>query len=152
MDKVKLIKVTNENDHLKNSLDVTKEQREDNLILSVSDSLEIAKQNFEKARPFFIEINNEIIGFTMFAFDDEIENPNDRYWLWQFMIDKNEQGKGYGLLALEVIIDYFKNQSVECITLSTKPENKNAIHLYEKAGFKETGEWNNEEVIFQLKI
>lgn len=152
MDKVKLVKVINENEYLKNSLDVTKEQREDNLILSVSDSLEVAKQNFEKARPFFIEINNKIIGFTMFAFDEEIENPTYRYWLWQFMIDKNEQGKGYGLLALEAIIDYFKNQSVEYVTLSTKPENKNAIHLYKKAGFKETGEWNNEEVIFQLKI
>lgn len=47
----------------------------------------------------------KIIGFTMFAFELTSGDPNDRYWLWRFMIDKNSQGKGYGSAALKKIID-----------------------------------------------
>lgn len=39
-------------------------------------------------RTFAIYVDSRIAGFTMFAFDEDYENPNDRYWLWRFMIDK----------------------------------------------------------------
>ncbi len=29
----------------------------------------------------------------MFAFDEDYEDPDDRYWLWRFMIDEKLQGK-----------------------------------------------------------
>ena len=52
------------------------------------------------ARPFAICAGEKIVGFCMLALDPEDENPVDRYCLWRFMIDKNEQGKGYGQAAL----------------------------------------------------
>ena len=59
------------------------------------------------ARPFGIYADDRLVGFCMFAFAPEEEEPDDRYWLWRFMIDKNEQGKGYGQAALQEIIRYF---------------------------------------------
>lgn len=51
----------------------------------------IEKENEKVARPFAIYC------------DEKYEYPNDRYWLWRFMIDENLQGNGYGTAALQVI-------------------------------------------------
>ena len=91
------------------------------------------------ARPFAICAGEKIVGFCMLALDPEDENPVDRYCLWRFMIDKNEQGKGYGQAALHEIIKYFKENDVDMIYLSTAPENARGLHVYHKAGFRETG-------------
>lgn len=85
----------------------------------------------------------------MFAFDENYEDINDRYWLWRFMIDENLQGKGYGRLALKSIIDYFRTNGAKNIRLSTKASNTNAISLYKSFGFCETGEMNDAETVFE---
>ena len=46
------------------------------------------------ARPFAIYADEKLVGFSMFVFNPEDEDEDDRYWLWRFMIDRNEQGKG----------------------------------------------------------
>ncbi len=86
----------------------------------------------------------------MFAFDEEYEDPDDRYWLWRFMIDENLQGKGYGTAALQAIIQYFRNHGANNIRLSTKGTNTTALSLYRRAGFHDTGEMNGEEIVLQL--
>lgn len=91
------------------------------------------------ARPFAIYADEQLVGFCMFAFSPEEEDPDDRYWLWRFMIDKNQQGKGYGQAALQAIIRYFKENGADMLYLSTEPENELGLHVYHKAGFRETG-------------
>ena len=104
------------------------------------------------ARPFAIYAGEKIVGFCMLALDPEDENPIDRYCLWRLMIDKNEQGKGYGQAALHEIIKYFKENGVDTIYLSTAPENEVGLHVYHKAGFRETGEIEDGEAILVLKL
>ena len=91
------------------------------------------------ARPFAIYADEKLVGFCMFAFNPEEEDEDDRYWIWRFMIDRNEQGKGYGQAALQEIIQYFKENGADRLFLSTGPENKTGLHVYHKAGFRETG-------------
>ena len=111
-----------------------------------------AKENAEVARPFAIYCDDKMVGFAMFAFDEEYEDPNDRYWLWRFMIDEDLQGKGYGTAALQVIIQYFRDHGANNIRLSTKETNENALSMYRKAGFRDTGEMNGEEIVLQLDL
>ena len=113
-------------------------------------SLEAADENADVARPFVIYADGEAVGFTMFAFDEEYEDPNDRYWLWRFMIDENLQGRGIGKEALKKILVYFKENGATNIRLSTKSDNINAISLYKSFGFKETGEVIDGEDVFEL--
>ena len=117
-------------------------------------SLETAtKEEYrEIARPFAIYADGKIIGFTMFAFELTSSDPNDRYWLWRFMIDKKLQGNGYGSAALEKIIDYFKSHGADHILLSTKESNKVALSLYHKYQFAETGEMNDDEMVLRLNL
>ena len=132
------------------ALSVTAEQAQ--YIASNKASLKEADDNPAVARPFAIYVDNKMVGFTMFAFDEDYEDANDRYWLWRFMIDKDLQGRGYGRAALKTIIDYFKDQGVGYIKLSTKESNISAISLYHKFGFRENGEMNDEEVVLQLNL
>lgn len=117
-------------------------------------SLETAaqKEYREIARPFAIYADKELIGFTMFAFEMTSSDPNDRYWLWRFMIDRNSQGNGYGSAALEKIIDYFKSHGADHILLSTKETNTKALSLYRKFHFVETGEMNKDEIVLRLNL
>ncbi len=121
-------------------------------IASNEASWSTAKENAEVARPFAIYCDNRMIGFTMFAFDEDYEDPNDRYWLWRLMIDEGLQGQGYGTAALQVIIQYFRDHGANNIRLSTKETNVNALSMYRKAGFRETGELNDGEIVLQLDL
>ena len=104
------------------------------------------------ARPFAIYADEKLVGFCMFAFEPEEEDPDDRYWLWRFMIDKSEQGKGYGQAALAEIIQYFRDNGADQLWLSTEPENECGVHVYHKAGFKETGDIDDGEAVFALML
>ena len=112
-----------------------------------------AKEEYRQiARPFAIYADGDLVGFTMFAFELTSSDPNDRYWLWRFMVDQNFQGKGYGSAALEKIIDYFKHQGADHILLSTKETNTPALKLYHKYQFAETGERNEDEIVLRLDL
>ena len=105
-----------------NLIPINEENREAVLALSVREDQPFVASNkaslrqYEEAeaeapgvaRPFAIYADGRLVGFCMFVFDPEEEDEDDRYWLWRFMIDKNEQGKGYGQAALQEIIKYFK--------------------------------------------
>ena len=104
------------------------------------------------ARPFGIYADDRLVGFCMFAFNPEEEDEDDRYWLWRFMIDKNEQGKGYGQAALQEIIRYFRENGADRLFLSTEPENELGLHIYHKLGFRETGIIDGDEAVLMQML
>lgn len=62
------------------------------------------------------------------------------YELQQLMIDKKFQGKGYGFRALELILAALKaEQKYACVEVCVKREDVQAIRVYEKAGFVDSG-------------
>jgi CubicO group peptidase (beta-lactamase class C family)/RimJ/RimL family protein N-acetyltransferase len=140
METITLRPITDENREAVLKLSV----REDQPFVAPNDASlrqaeEANAENPGYARPFGIYADDKLVGFCMFSFDPEDEDEEDRYWLWRFMIDKNEQGKGYGQAALSEIINYFKENGADRLYLSTEPENELGLHVYHKAGFKETG-------------
>ncbi|MBR3354014.1 MAG: GNAT family N-acetyltransferase [Oscillospiraceae bacterium] len=147
---IELKNLTEENLQQCFELKVAEEQTQ--YIASNADSWNAALKNKDVARSFAVFCDGKMVGFTMLAFDEEYEDPNDRYWLWRFMIDEKLQGKGYGTAALQVIIQYFKDNGANNIRLSTKETNVTALSLYRKAGFRDTGEKNDEEIVLQLDL
>jgi len=120
-------------------------------IASNERSLQQADESGGIARPFVIKAEGRTVGFAMLAFDEGYDDPDDRYWLWRFMIDEHEQGKGYGRLALEAVMQYFADKDVKCVRLSTKPDNEAALALYSRFGFYNTGKMNGEEIVLEFK-
>ena len=146
--KIELRELTEENLQECFQLKVAEDQKQ--YIDSNENSWNAAKENADVARPFAIYCDGKMVGFTMFAFEEDYEDPNDRYWLWRFMIDESLQGKGYGKAALQVIILYFKDHGANNMRLSTKETNVGALSLYRRAGFRDTGEMNDEEIVLQM--
>ena len=140
------------NDNLKQCFELKVDKDQMKYIASNEDSLKDAKENADVARPFAIYHEGKMVGFAMFAFDDLYEDPLDRYWLWRFMIDRDHQGKGIGREALKTILGYFKDNGANNIRMSTKEDNTKALNLYRKAGFYDTGEMNDEEIVLQLDL
>ena len=131
--------------------------REDQPFVAPNDvSLRQAAETNEKypgvARPFGIYADEKLVGFCMFVFAPQAEDEDDRYWLWRFMIDQSEQGKGYGQAALAEIIRYFKTNGADRLFLSTEPENEGGLHVYHKAGFRETGIIDGDEAVLMRML
>ena len=119
---------------------------------SLKQADEANAENPGYARPFAIYADDELVGFCMFSFDPEARDPEERYWLWRFMIDKNHQDKGYGQAALAEISRYFKENGADRLYLSTEPENERGLHIYHKAGFRENGVISDDEAVLMQML
>lgn len=89
----------------------------------------------EKENIFAFDIlneNNEVIGFTMLRKFEE-----NSYFLWEFAIDKNFQGKGLGKKSLEELISFLRKEyNLKILTTTYIFGNEKAKKLYENLGFK----------------
>jgi diamine N-acetyltransferase len=98
----------------------------------------------EEWRPLTLYEENELVGFAMWGYDAE----EDSYWIGGLVIDAKHQGKGYGLTAMEAILDHLATQpGYKEAALSYEPENTIARRLYKSLGFVETGERVDDEFV-----
>ncbi|MWV44320.1 GNAT family N-acetyltransferase [Paenibacillus sp. HJL G12] len=89
-----------------------------------------------------------LVGFTMYCIDKE----DHEYWIYRLMIDSKHQSKGYGKVAMEMLIERIKEDiQHRVIYISFEPENAWAKHLYEKLGFEEDGRVIDGEVVYKLE-
>lgn len=105
----------------------------------------IAECAFEKSFIAKAIYNDETpIGFMLYYF---VKDNPDYVFLHRLMIDKSEQGKGYGRTALEAAMDLFKEEfaSIACVELMHYPDNKIGEALYDRLGFEPTGEHRESE-------
>ena len=89
------------------------------------------------ARVWAIEAGGTIVGVALVReFTDEPKG----YDLQQFMIDARYQGKGYGSAALGLILDTLRSEGhYDHAEVCVKKEDAEAIRLYEKHGFVDSG-------------
>ena len=93
-------------------------------------------RNF-RAKVIGIVADGTPVGLAMVR---DIDDEPACYELQQFMIDQNFQGQGYGFRALELILAALKEeQKYDCVEVCVKREDAQAIHVYEKAGFVDSG-------------
>lgn len=88
-------------------------------------------------RAFAIEADGEKVGF--FVVRRDLRDPRC-WWLCYFLLDRRQQGKGYGKAALRLILAYLsKREGCRRIRLQVTPGNDTARSLYERVGFDDTG-------------
>ncbi len=123
-----------------NLIAVTDLQMEDSQAGFVEDNLwSIAEcYLYEEFVPKAIYDDETPVGFVLYYF---VEDDPDYVFLHRIMIDKHQQGKGYGVRSLELCFEEFKKEfpSIGCVELIHYPDNDRAAAVYEKAGFKLTG-------------
>ncbi len=87
------------------------------------------------------------VGFMMMEEDPQ----QGKYYLWRFLIGAEHQGKGYGYQAMQLLIERVKQlpKATE-MTLSYVPDEHSPQPFYQKLGFVDTGEVDDDELIMRL--
>ena len=89
------------------------------------------------AKVFAFEEDGVIIGTALVR---EFTDEPLGYDLQQFMIDGRYQNKGYGSRALQLILDELRREGhYDHVELCVKKADTEAIRLYEKFGFTDSG-------------
>ena len=86
---------------------------------------------------FVIRDDETIVGVALVR---EFTNEPLGYDLQQFMIDQRYQGKGYGTAALGLILEELRKEGrFDHVEVCVKKADAEAVHLYEKLGFIDSG-------------
>jgi diamine N-acetyltransferase len=98
---------------------------------------------------------DEPVGFVM-LYDESLrpEPPAEpEAFLWRFMIDARQQGRGVGARALQEVIDHVAAKGVfRRLRVSFVREEGNPEGFYLRAGFVHTGEVDDGEVVLELPL
>jgi diamine N-acetyltransferase len=126
------------------------EVRDDQKSFVAPNVYSIAQSKVEPAyAPWAVYDGDEMVGFVMYGYDRE----DDCYCIARVMIDKDQQGKGYGRAAMEEVVRRLRaTPGCREVALSIEPENEVAQRLYESLGFKKTGALVQGEEVMRLRF
>lgn len=117
------------NVYYKKNLQVAKEKIESTLHIKRAVKTEHHTQMFT-----FYE-KEEAVGQANIAF---LPETSIAYLRWIFMLD-DQQNKGFGTQALQLIFEYLSQQGITELHTDTADANSRAQHVYEKNGFQHLG-------------
>lgn len=92
----------------------------------------ILKPIIRYGKVFVLVIEDEVIGIAEYIRDFD----GDEIFLYGFSIKKEYRKCGYGKKLLEESVKVFRENKIKKIGLTVSLENKAAIELYKKLGFK----------------
>lgn len=99
--------------------------------------------------PFAVYVEEKPVGFMML--DEDLEERC--LVIWRIMISEEHRLKGYGTRAVERIIRLAEDSGkYDFLILNCHPENVVAMHVYEKVGFRPTGEVERDEIVMRLEL
>lgn len=103
----------------------------------------------EDVYPFAIYDDDKPVGFMML--DEDLEERC--LTIWRILFPKEHTKKGYGTKAISMIIEMArKSGKYDFMTIDYAPNNKIAEHVYQKLGFRPTGEISNGEIVMKLNL
>ena len=99
--------------------------------------------------PLAVYAGDELVGFAMYG-----QHPNTgAWWVIRLMIDRAQQGQGYGRAAMAAVITMMADRvGCEEIVTSFNPANAVALGLYTSLGFQPTGEIEDDEPLLLLRL
>lgn len=120
----------------------------------------VAANAYSLAQAWLYRDDGDVFSFAIYHYDTPVgfmqleeDNEENKLWLWRIMLPPEYENKGYGTAAIRLLIDYAqKAQKYEGLYLDCNPNNLNARHIYDKLGFKPTGENNHGSVEMRLPL
>jgi diamine N-acetyltransferase len=99
--------------------------------------------------PLAVYAGEDLVGFAMYG-----QHPDTgAWWVIRLMIAPEHQGRGYGRVAMETMIEMMAERTgCEEIVTSFVPGNSVAAALYESLGFRPTGEIEDGEPLVVLRL
>ena len=104
-----------------------------------------------QCQPFGICAAGKMVGYVMVIYDYDVPE----YDIWHMMIDRSEQGHGYGGEALDRVLEYIRTKpfgSSGRVVLTCNRHNAVALKLYEGKGFSATGNEDGDEIELVMTV
>ncbi len=97
---------------------------------------------------FLCEIDNQVASIFVLnqECDDEYADGNWQYKdssyfvIHRLCVNPDFQGRGIGSMTLQLIEEYLRNKGIECVRLDAFSKNPTALRMYEKLGYRRSGE------------
>ncbi|MBX2885554.1 MAG: GNAT family N-acetyltransferase [Granulosicoccus sp.] len=103
--------------------------------------------------PRAINLDAEVVGFTMYQFGEIGEPDQDECTIWRFMIDRNHQNRGIGKIAMGLLLDEIRaHQRCSLVDIYYDESNMAASKLYTHWGFKVVGNRDDGDVIAERSV
>lgn len=144
---VSLREVTRENLGAVLRLKVAPEQEK----FVANNAVSIAQAHFYPETAWFraIYADETPVGFMMLS--DDTAKPE--YFLWRLMLDARYQKFGFAARAMELLFDYVRTRpGAKEILVSCVPGEGSPFGFYEKLGFSDTGEMEEDEVVMRRDL
>ena len=94
-----------------------------------------------RGKGWVCEVDNRIVGFAI----ADLKEHN----IWALFIDPVFEGKGIGYRLHQLMMDWYFNNSIETVWLSTAPATR-GYQFYRNRGWKEKGTYGKGEVLFKM--
>lgn len=149
MDKIKLARIDESN--FIEAFNLRLDDGQERFVSHPIRSLAQAYVYYNQCCPFGIYLDDRMIGYVMVIYDYELGEYN----IWHMMLDKKYQHKGYGQAAMEKCLSYIKTKPFgpsSKVVLTCNKDNVGALHLYDKFGFSETGNMDDDEIELALMM
>lgn len=122
------------------ALEVTEEQRR--FVSPVSDYLALCERPGSPWKPFAVLCKGEVVGFVMHGVDP----ADDSAWIGGLVVDRAHQRCGIGRAVVDLLVGRASDRGRPS-ALSYDASNTAAKALYDHAGFVETGETEDDEIV-----
>jgi diamine N-acetyltransferase len=153
-DGISLREITDANRPEVELLRVTREQ--ESYIDGVADSLMEAAVT-PAACPWYraVYAGDTAVGFVMIS--DGIPDGHPEYlgpyFLWRLLIDARWQGQGFGMAALDLVVDYLRTRpQARTLLTSVAPGPASPLPFYLRYGFSPTGQVFDGEDVLELPL
>lgn len=143
---VTLKPVTRSNWEAVADLELAPKQRD----LVASNLYSLAESKFDSAaEPRAIVAGKRVVGFLMY----DVSRGGTQALIYRFMIDRKQQGKGYGRAALAAAVKEIAGRpGIKKVSICYMAGNRAAQKFYAGFGFREVGRDEDGELIAELKL
>jgi diamine N-acetyltransferase len=90
-------------------------------------------QFYSGSRSRAVYAEDELVGYALYG----IEEATGHWKVFRLMIGEKFQGKGYGRVAMKVVLEDLRQEKAEVVLVRYNLENNVAKKLYECFGFRE---------------
>ena len=104
------------------------------------------------AWPRVIIDGGDVVGFVMGGFDPDNELDFFRCGIWRLNVAGQHQGRGYGRVAVQGIIDEARRRGEERLTVMWTPGEGSPQEFYLKVGFAPTGQEFHGQIVGEMFI
>jgi diamine N-acetyltransferase len=127
-------------------LEVTEEQGA--FVSPVARYLALARYGEAAWQPLALHQGDVVVGHAMWTIDPD----EDAFWIGGLVVDRRHQGRGVGRAAVARLVAMAAATGARQVALSYEPANERARRVYADAGFRETGELVDDEVVARLDL